>query len=245
MSAHQYLRSACDSLEKLIDSQLPQIQAAANLLADTIVNGGSIFSFGASHSFVVTQEMVYRTGGLMLVNPIYPHGMNLSVRPLTLTSQLERVVGLGRELLRHSAAKAGDVLILASTSGRNAVVIDMALLAREKGIKCIAITSLAYSDRVASRHPSGKKLGELADILVDNGAPYGDAAVQIPGLRQKVGPLSSVTGCALANASVVETVQVLVQRGVTPPVFMSTNLDGGDVFNAEQLRIHRERIHYL
>jgi uncharacterized phosphosugar-binding protein len=245
MSARQYLQNACDALERLIDTQLPQIQAAAHLLADTIINGGSIFSFGASHSFMITEEMVYRTGGLMLVNPIYPHGMNLSVRPLTLTSQLERIVGLGRELLMHSPAKASDVLILTSTSGRNAVVIDMALLARERGIKCIAITSLDYGDRVASRHPSGKKLAELADILIDNGVPHGDAVVEIPGFPQKVGPLSSVTGCVLANAMVVEAVQALVQRGVTPPVFMSANVDGGDTFNAEQLRIHRERIHYL
>jgi uncharacterized phosphosugar-binding protein len=245
MSARQYLQSACDTLEKLIDTQLPQIQSAANLLADTIINGSSLFSFGASHSFMITEEMVYRTGGLMLVNPIYPHGMNLSVRPLTLTSQLERVGCLGREILMHSPAKAGDVLVVTSTSGRNAVVIDMVLLAREKGIKTIAITSLAYSDGVSSRHPSGKKLAELADIVIDNGAPYGDAVVEIPGFRQKVGPLSSVTGCAVADAMVVETVQLLIQRGMTPPVFMSANLDGGDAFNAEQLRIHRDRIHYL
>jgi uncharacterized phosphosugar-binding protein len=121
----------------------------------------------------------------------------------------------------------------------------MALLAREKGIKTIAITSLTYSDGVTSRHPSGKRLAELVDVVVDNGAPRGDAAVEITGFRQKVGPLSSVTGCALANAIVVETVQVLVQRGVTPPVFMSANLDDGDAFNAEQLRLHRDRIHYL
>jgi uncharacterized phosphosugar-binding protein len=245
MSARQYLESARDTLAKLIDTQLPQIQTAARLLADTIVSDGSIFSFGASHSFMITEELVYRTGGLMLVNPIYPHGMNLSVRPLTLTSQLERVVGLGRELLAHSPATTGDVLILASTSGRNAVVVDMALLAREKGIKTVAITSLAYSDAVKSRHPSGKRLAELADVVIDNATPYGDAVVEITGFRQKVGPLSSVTGCAVANAIVVEAVKILVQHGVTPPVFMSANLDGGDAFNAEQLRLHQERIHYL
>jgi uncharacterized phosphosugar-binding protein len=119
------------------------------------------------------------------------------------------------------------------------------LLAREKGIQTIAITSLATSDAVTSRHPSGKKLAELADVVIDNGAPYGDAAVEIPGCRQKVGPLSSVTGCALANALVVETVHLLVQRGMIPPVFMSANLDGGDAFNADQLRVYRDRIHYL
>ena len=245
MSAKEYLQSARDAVEKLIESQLNNIQSAAILLTDTIASGGSLFSFGASHSFMMTEEMVYRTGGLMLMNPIYPHGMNLGVRPLTLTSQLERVPGLGRELLAQSPAKAGDVLILTSTSGRNAVIIDMALLSREKGIKTIAITSLAYSGGVGSRHPSGEKLSTLGDIVIDNGAPYGDAVVEVPGFPQKVGPLSSVTGCAIVNALVAECVLLLMQRGITPPVFMSANLDGGDAFNAGQLSTCRERIHYL
>jgi len=245
MSAKEYLQSARDAVGKLIDSQLDNIQSAAILLTDTIASGGSLFSFGASHSFMMTEEMVYRTGGLMLMNPIYPHGMNLGVRPLTLTSQLERVPGLGRELLAQSPAKAGDVLILTSTSGRNAVIIDMALLAREKGIKIIAITSLAYSGGVGSRHPSGEKLATLGDIVIDNGAPYGDAVVEVLGFPQKVGPLSSVTGCAIVNALVAECVRLLMQRGITPPVFMSANLDGGDAFNAGQLSACRDRIHYL
>ena len=245
MSAKEYLQSARDAVEKLIESQLNNLQSAAILLTDTIASGGSLFSFGASHSFMMTEEMVYRTGGLMLMNPIYPHGMNLGVRPLTLTSQLERVPGLGRELLAQSPAKAGDVLILTSTSGRNAVIIDMALLSREKGIKTIAITSLAYSGGVGSRHPSGEKLSTLGDIVIDNGAPYGDAVVEVPGFPQKVGPLSSVTGCAIVNALVAECVLLLMQRGITPPVFMSANLDGGDAFNAGQLSTCRERIHYL
>lgn len=245
MSAKEYLQSARDAVGKLIDSQLDNIQSAAILLTDTITSGGSLFSFGASHSFMMTEEMVYRTGGLMLMNPIFPHGMNLGVRPLTLTSQLERVPGLGRELLAQSPAKSGDVLILTSTSGRNAVIIDMALLAREKGIKIIAITSLAYSGGVGSRHPSGEKLSTLGDIVIDNGAPYGDAVVEVPGFPQKVGPLSSVTGCAIVNALVSECVRLLMQRGITPPVFMSANLDDGDAFNAGQLSACRERIHYL
>jgi uncharacterized phosphosugar-binding protein len=191
------------------------------------------------------EEMVYRTGGLMLVNPIYPHGMNLGVRPLPMTSKIERVVGLGRELLANSPAREGDALILVSTSGRNAVTIDMALLARERKIATIAITALAYTQGVASRHPSGKKLAELCDIVIDNGAPYGDAAVEIPGFPHKVGPLSSVTGCAIVNALACETVRLLVARGVTPPVFVSANTDPGDAHNARLMEENRERIHYL
>ena len=245
MSANAYFQEAIATLQRVAVSEREPIARAAELLVAATVSDHSIFSFGASHSFMLTEEMVYRTGGLMLVNPIYPHGMNLSVRPMTQTSKLERVLGLGTELLASSPAKAGDVLIIASTSGRNAVTIDMALAARERDIRTIAITALAYTQGVASRHPSGKKLAELCDVVIDNGAPYGDAAVAVPGFPQKVGPLSSVTGIAIVNALVVEVVDRLVKKGMTPPVFMSANLDGGDQFNARLLNENRHRIHYM
>jgi uncharacterized phosphosugar-binding protein len=245
MAAGKYLKIATQTLKSIEESQLGKIAAAAHLITACTVNGGSIFAFGASHSFMVAEEMVYRTGGLMLVNPIFPHGMNMSVRPLTLTSKLERVVGLGTELLANSPAREGDTLILVSNSGRNAVTIDMAILAREKKIKTIAITALSYSDKVGSRHPSGKKLSDLCDIVIDNCVPYGDSAVEIKGFPQKVSPLSSVAGCAIVNAIAAEVVQMLVNRGVEPPVFLSANLDGGDEYNAKLLKENRNRIHYM
>ena len=137
------------------------------------------------------------------------------------------------------------MLLIASTSGRNAVVVDMALRARDKGVTVIGMTALAYTHGVTSRHPSGKKLADLCDVVIDNGAPYGDAAVEVPGFAQKVAPLSSVTGCAIANALVTEVVEGLVARGLVPPVFMSANLDGGDAFNRRLLAENRTRIHYL
>jgi uncharacterized phosphosugar-binding protein len=137
------------------------------------------------------------------------------------------------------------VLFLASTSGRNTVVVDMAIAARAKGLKIVGITSLAYSGSVASRHPSGKKLAELCDVVLDNGAPPGDAVVAIRGFPQRVAPISSFTAIAIVNALVAEVVQRLVDAGVTPPVFMSANLDGGDAFNARLLAENRHRIHYL
>jgi uncharacterized phosphosugar-binding protein len=245
MSADAYFEAAAQALRRVAESQREPIRQAAGLMVDAVVGGRSLFSFGASHSFILTEELVYRTGGLMLINPIYPHGMNTLVRPMTLTSRLERVPGLGAELLAASPAQAGDVLLLASTSGRNAVVIDMALAAREKGLRTIGITSLAYTAGVGSRHPSGRKLAELCEVVLDNGAPYGDAAVAIPGFPQKVGPLSSLTGVAIVNALVAEVVAGLVARGETPPVFMSANLDGGDAFNARLLAENRHRIHYM
>lgn len=244
-SAGKYFQQAIRTLEQVARSQAKVIQAAADLLVEAIKDGHCLFSFGASHSFIITEEMVYRSGGLMLINPIYPHGMNLAVHPLTLTSRLERITGLGRELLAASPARAGDRLIITSTSGRNHVVIDMALQAKTMGIKTIGITSLAYSQGVKSRHPSGKKLADLCDVVIDNGAPHGDAGVSIPGVPQKVGPLSTVTGCAIANALVCEVVAKLVKADIQPPVFMSANREGGDDWNARQLMKNKDRIFYL
>ena len=244
MSAAAYLAAAQQALTDL-QGQLPAIRQAAGLLVDAIAGGRAIYSFGASHSFMMTEEMVYRTGGLMLINPIYPQGMNLGVRPLTLTSRLERVPGLGAELLAGSPAKPGDVLLITSTSGRNAVAIDMAVAARARPLKVIGITAMAYSKGVASRHPSGKKLFELCDVVIDNCAPLGDAAVAVPGFAQKTGPLSSLTGIAIVNALVAEVVAALVARGMEPPVFLSANLDGGDAYNARLLAANRARIHYM
>ena len=245
MYAEAYLKAAEQALQRLRETQLSVIQQAAGLLADTIERGGAIFAFGATHSFAIGAELVYRTGGLMLINPIYPHGMDLSVRPMTMTSQLERLPNLGRVLFENSQARPGDALIIASTSGRNAVAIDMAIAAREHGVKTIAVTSLEYSRAVASRHPSGKRLMDVCDVVLDNCAPAGDAAVEIEGLREKTGPLSTVSGCAVVNALVAETIGILLARGLQPPVFLSANLDGGDEHNARLLAQYRDRIHYL
>jgi uncharacterized phosphosugar-binding protein len=243
--AQQYIEAAVEALERLVAGQADEVARAAEIVVDAVAEGGSIFAFGASHSFIIAEELVYRTGGLMLVNPIFPHGMNLSVRPMTMTSKLERIEGLGRELLNGSPARPGDVLLIASTSGRNAVAIDMALAARERDVRVIGITSVAYSRGVTSRHSSGKRLLDLCDLVLDNGAPLGDAAVELPGFPQKVGPLSTVLGCALVNALVVEVAALLLRRGMEPPVFMSANLDGGDEYNARMLSRYGDRIHYM
>ncbi len=245
MSADAYFAAAIDALERVRRSQANAIDKAADLFVNAIRGGNALYAFGASHSFMVAEEMVYRTGGLMLMNPIYPHGMNLLVRPMPSTSQFERLPGLGRELLGTVKVEKGDIVLVASTSGRNAVSIDLALAARERGATTIAITSIAYTDGVTSRHPDGYKLKDVCDLVIDNEAPYGDAAVPIAGFPQAVGPLSTVTGTAIANAIVAETVARLVADGYTPPVFMSANLDGGDAHNARLMAENAYRIHYL
>lgn len=245
MSAEAYLDAVESGLAKLRATQLANTEAAAEMLVEAITGGHKLFSFGATHSFILTEELVYRTGGLMLINPIYPHGMNLSVRPLSMTSQIERLEGMGRVLLEGSAAGEGDILLIASASGRNPIVIDMAMAARAKGLRVIGIVALEYCAGSTSRHSSGKLLHELCDLVIDECAPYGDAAVEVAGFPEKTGPLSTVLGCTVVNALVCEVVSRLVARGVTPPVYVSANLPGGDAHNAELLAANKDRIFYL
>lgn len=245
MSAEAYFDACAVGLDNLRNAQMDNIKAAAALLADNIAEGRGIFAFGASHSFMLPMELCYRTGGLMLINPIYPHGMDLGVHPLAMTSQIERIPDYGRVLLENSPATEGDALLIASTSGRNAVVIDMALAARERQIATIGITSVEYSTSVPSRHPSGKRMLDLCDIVIDNCAPLGDAAVAVPGVGQKTGPLSSVLGCVAVNAIACQIIADLAQRGIEPPVYISANMPGGDEHNARLLAEYADRIHYM
>jgi uncharacterized phosphosugar-binding protein len=142
-------------------------------------------------------------------------------------------------------AKAGDVLILLSTSGRNAVPVDIALEAKRRGMTLIVITSLAYSEGVRSRHSSGKKVYELADIVLDNYSPKGDAVLSVEGLPQKTGSTSGVVGTVLMHAIVSQVVQNLVDAGITPPIYLSGNLDEGAEHNERMLETYRDRIFYL
>ncbi len=141
--------------------------------------------------------------------------------------------------------KSGDVLILVSVSGRNAVPIELAQLARERGIKVIGVTSREYSEAVSSRHSSGKKMNDFADINLDNKAPKGDAVLEAEGVPQKFTPVSGVTSIALLQALVAATIENLLSRGIVPPIFLAANVDGGKEYNARLLEQYHDRIFYI
>jgi len=245
MFARRYFDEILSHLQRLEESQMEKIAEAATIIADSIANGHSIFAFGCSHASILTQEIYYRAGGLMLVNAIFAPGLTLDYRPVLQTSQIERLGGLAKIVLDGTPARAGDVLLIFSTSGRNAVPVEMALEAKGRGMTVIAITSMPYSGSVSSRHKSGKRLFEIADLVLDNEADAGDALLEIPGVAQKVGPISTIAGAAILNAVIVQTVANLIERGIDPPIYMSGNLDGGDEYNRQMLERYRDRIHYL
>lgn len=244
--AKAYIDGVIQLLQRITEEEMPALRDAAKIMADAIAQGKRIFAFGCTHSSLPIQDLVYRAGGLMLINPLFGPGIaSLDVRPATMSSAIERLQGYAQALLDNNPIGIGDVLILVSVSGRNAVPVEMAQLARERGIKVIGVTSRVYSDAFASRHPSGKKMYEFADVVLDNKVDQGDAMLKAEGVPQKFCPASGVTSTALLQALVAATVEELLTRGITPPIFLAANVDGGAEYNARLLAQYKDRILYL
>ncbi len=245
MYGSEYISRVCEVTQKAWDSQNAQILEAAEQVAQAIMRHDNVYVFGCSHAGILAEEVFYRTGGLAILNPIFFPGFALNTRPITMTSKLERVPGIGRVLVEEHKLKKGDVLIIHSVSGRNTVPVEMAEEARKRGVYTISITSVAYSESVTSRAPSGKKLFQVTDLVIDNCGVPGDAAVRLPGLPEAIGPTSTAVGAAILNAMVIEAVEKLIERGVVPPVFMSANLDGGGEHNARIFEEYSDNIFYM
>ena len=241
----QYYTRVSEILAEAFAAERENIEAAAQVLARANEEHRSIFAFGCNHAGLITLELFYRTGGMVTVNPIRAPGMMLEISPITMTSQMERMPDYGRIILEGEPVKAGDVLIIHSVSGRNAVTIDMAQAAREKGMTVIVVTNMNTATSVTSRHPSGKMLHDFASILIDNHGDKGDAAIQLEGFAQKLASTSTVVGAALLNAVTARASELLWEKGIEPPVFMSGNIDGGDAYNKAVIAAHKDNIFYM
>jgi uncharacterized phosphosugar-binding protein len=218
-----YLETAVEHLGMMIETQAVAIREAAVVVADALAENKSIYTFGSGHSQLIAREIAQRAGGLA---PIFH-------LPDPTWGMVERIEGYGDALLQQYPIKSGEVIFVISNSGRNPEPIEVAMGAKEKGLKVIAVTSLTHSKSVASRHSSGKRLFELADVVLDTGTPLGDAALDFEGLPMKAGALSTILGAAIMNAVMVEVIQLMLDRGLSPPVLISANVDGSDEHNAE------------
>lgn len=245
MRGHDYIKTVTETIDRAWNTQQEQLTAAKALIAQAIEAKKNVFVFGCSHAGILAEEVFYRTGGLAVINPIFFPGFMLNTRPITMTSSLERVPGLGKIILKQNHVGEGDVLLLHSVSGRNTVPVEMAIEAKAMGVHTVCITNLEYSQSVTSRHPSGKNLYEVCDIVIDNCGVTGDAAVKLDGLEEKIGPTSTTVGTAILNAIVIEAVEQMIADGIVPPVFMSANIDGGDAHNARIFEEYKDNIFYM
>ena len=228
--AVDYLTHVKGILEKTILTQEEHLAKAAGLVADSCINGGRFYVFGSGHSHMVAEEIYIRAGGLAYVKAILPPELMLHEMP-NKSTYLERLEGYADAMLNLYKVDEKDTIMIISNSGRNAVPVEMALGAKARGCGVIAMTSLEHSRNTDSRHKSEKKLYEIADVVLDNGACKGDAGFYIEGFDVPTGPTSDSIGTALAQALIAQTIHNLVQKGVTPPVFKSSNIDGADEYN--------------
>ncbi|MFK4185797.1 SIS domain-containing protein [Streptomyces sparsogenes] len=243
--AGQYFDAAIGLLRRVRDEEAEAIAAAGALIAETVVAGGRLFAFGAGHSSLPAQDVVYRAGGLALMNLLpVPGVVGVDVVPATLGSALERVDGLAGAVLDNSPARAGDVLFVISLSGRNALPVEMAMHARTLGLKVIGVTSVAYTTATTSRHHSGDFLKDHCDLVLDSKIAVGDAELTADGVGAPFGPASTVVTSALMQAVMATAAGELAARGIDPPMLRSGNVDGGHDWNGRVMAAYGDRIFY-
>jgi uncharacterized phosphosugar-binding protein len=245
--AAQYLDAAIRLLRRLKDEESEAIARAAAAVADTVADGGRLFAYGAGHSALPAQDLVYRAGGLALVNLLaVPGTTGVDTTPATLGSALERVGGLAQATLDSSPARAGDLLIVISLSGRNPLPVEMASHARALGLRVIGVTSLAYaadvSPATASRHASGTYLKDHCELVLDTGIAIGDAELTHERIAAPFAPASTVVAAAMLQAVIAQAAAELAERGIDPPLLRSANLDGGAAWNERVYADHADRI---
>ncbi|MEU6508635.1 SIS domain-containing protein [Streptomyces sp. NPDC046942] len=243
--ADLFFDAAINLLRRVREEEAESIRAAGTLLADTVAAGGRLFAFGAGHSSLAAQDVVYRAGGLALMNLLaVPGVVGVDVTPATLGSALERVDGLASAVLGTSPVRAGDALVIISLSGRNALPVEMAQSARALGVRVIGVTSVAYASETRSRHSSGTFLKDHCDIVLDSKIAVGDAELTLDTIPAPFAPASTVVTTALMQAVMATTAATLAERGIEPPLLRSGNVDGGHEWNSRVMREYGERIFY-
>ncbi|MFI6132184.1 sugar isomerase domain-containing protein [Micromonospora sp. NPDC051141] len=234
VSAEAYLETVTSTMRRVATEQRANVAEAADLIVAALRADGVVHAFGTGHSEALAMEIAGRAGGLVPTNRIALRDLVLhGGEPAdVLGPKLEREPAVAHRLYELAPVRPPDVFVLASNSGVNGAMVEFASIVKERGHGLVAITSARHSARMTSRHPSGRKLADFADVVLDNGAPYGDATLPLPG-GGAVGAVSSITAALLAQQITVEVVARLVTAGERPPVYLSANITGGDEHNAE------------
>jgi len=231
-------------LEDIETTQNSKIKEAGKLISDSLENDGILHVFSTGHSHMIVEELFYRAGGLVQVNPILDPALMLHQGAIKST-RIERLQGYADSIAESIDFREGEPIIIASNSGINAVPVEMALAAKKKNLKVVAITSVNISGSLMPRHSSGKKLMDIADVVIDNCIKDGDAVMEIPGSDQKIAAVSSIAGMYIAQRLVIDIVNEFLKKGKRPPVYMSANIPGGDEHNALLVEKYSKRIRGL
>jgi uncharacterized phosphosugar-binding protein len=230
-------------MEKVRRTQWEKIDMAARWLGESLASDGWLYAFGTGHSHALAEEIFYRAGNPARATPMLDSRLMLHHQAIQATYN-EREEGYGIKLLNSYPIKKGDVLIVASNSGRNAVPIDVALEGRRLGLRVIAITNLEQTRAWPSRHSGGKVLADVAELTIDNCGVNGDACLDLDGLPGKIGPTSTSTGALIINAIIVQGLEYALQSGKAPEIYISSNTNGDD-HNDLLLQKYKSKIRHL
>ena len=241
--AGQYLNEIKERLDRVAGNYAP-IAAAIAAVTKALEAGGVVQAFGTGHSEAFAMEIAGRAGGLIATNRIPLR--NLVMRggrdvSILQGGALEQDPTIVEDLLALTELNPNDIFIIASNSGVNGSIVGVALAAKARGHKVIAVTSLEHTNGVKPKHPSGKRLSEIADIVIDNLAPYGDTVMKIDG-GIGVGAVSSLTAAFIAQLITIGVAEAIAARGKTPPVYLSANIPGGDEHNRVLEDVYGNRI---
>jgi len=244
-----YLDEITALLTRIRDEEGESIARAGSAIADRIAADRLIYVIGpGGHSQIGAEEVFSRAGGLACIVSFIDDGFYLG-HGAARSMAIERTPGYARAILGQEAMGEGDVLIIVNAYGINSATIDSAMYAREQGITSIGVTSVANQRGLPqghpSRHPSGRDLCDLVDILVDTKMPLGDAVLRIDGVSEKVAPVSTYLNAFALNAIMLEAIAELARRGIEPPVWRSSNSPGGDEANVAVTERYRTRVRNL
>jgi len=230
-------------LERVTATQRDPIAAAAQLIVDALAAGGVVQAFGTGHSEALAMEIAGRAGGLVPTN-------RLALRDILIyggetldgvDSKIERDPAIAHRVYELANIQPADIFVIASNSGGNGSTVELALLAKSAGHRLIAFTSMEHTSQITSRHTSGKKLYELADVVIDNCAPFGDALLSMPD-GGTVCAVSSISSALAAQLMTAEVVARQLAAGVVPPVYISANVPAGDEHNDKLEALYAGRI---
>jgi uncharacterized phosphosugar-binding protein len=235
-----YFTALIDRLGTLRETLAEPMQQASEVICRAALADRRVYIFGTGHSHMLAEEVHYRAGGLAITVPVLV-GSAMLHEGAVISSVYERTEGLVRPIFERYGIQAGDVLIIASNSGVNAAPIEAADYGREIGATVIAITSIAYSTAIANGR---RRLADIADIVLDNGLPPGDAVIDLPGSGLKVGPVSTAIGVTLLNAIFADVAAELAKLG-DPPVYLSANMPGAKEINQGLVKKYRPRNPHL
>lgn len=222
-------------IDTFVNTQQQTLETVASVIADRMENGGILYAIGTGHSHMVGEEFYARSGGLACIRLIAPMELTLGDHPLKSTI-IERIADYAHVILTQYPITEKDIVLISSNSGRNAMIVELAMELKRRGIPVIGFTSLAHSSQVTSRHESGKRLFELCDYVIDNCGCPGDACMSLPGVQGKMGATSSIVGMFMAQSLSLLLAQELQRRNMEVPVFLSANVDAGDAWNEKIMK---------